>query len=269
MTPPELAAALASTSPSVSSVDSSAAATGGGTSQAPLSLLGTGTDRWRNAPQSNLRGMQRFPDKLHTYGYSWMVELLPYLGEEKTYARFDFTKSWAEGSNLLMTSQVIPAFINPADNRTRSQGYPFKGMGLTHFVGMSGVEDARNVVAGELPRTDPRAGVFGYDEVARPAAITDGQSQTIMIIGSGNLAAPWVQGGGATVRGARAPYFDSITGFGSKGLSSAGTQVMMADGSVRAVSASVDPQVFKAMCTIHGAESIDLQSVPFIPTETK
>jgi len=213
--------------------------------------------------------MQRFPDKLHTYGYSWMVELLPYLGQEKVYARFDFSKSWAEGQNLPLTSAVIPAFINPADDRVRSKGYPFNGLGLTHFVGMAGVEDARNVVAGELPRSDPRAGVFGYDEVARPEAITDGQSQTILLVGSGNLPAPWVQGGGATVRGARAPYFDAITGFGSKGLASSGSQVLMADGSVRAVSASIDPSVFKAMCTIHGADSVDLQSVPFIPAETK
>ena len=213
--------------------------------------------------------MQRFQDKLPLDGYSWMVQLLPYLGHEKTYARFDFTKSWTVPKNLVLTSEVIPAFINPADDRTRSKGYPIGGMGLTHYVGMAGIEDARNVVAGELPRSDPRAGVFGYDEVARPEAITDGQSQTIMIIGSGNLAAPWVQGGGATVRGARAPYFDSITGFGTKGLSSAGAQVMMADGSVRALSANIDPSVFKAMCTIHGADSVDLQSVPFFPAETK
>jgi hypothetical protein len=204
-----------------------------------------------------------------SYGYSWMVQLLPYLGHEKTYSRFDFTKSWVEGRNLQLTAETIPAFLNPADSRTRWKGYPYGNMGVTHYVGMAGVEDARNVVAGELNRTDPRAGVFGYDEVATPAAITDGQSQTIMIIGSGNLVAPWVHGGGATIRGARAPYFDKITGFGSKGLSEPGAQVMMADGSVRAISAKIDPLVFKAMCTIHGADSVDLQAVPFIPAEAK
>ena len=34
---------------------------------------------------------------------------------------------------------------------------------------------------------------------------------------------------------------------------------VMADGSVRQVSAGIDPRVFKAMCTIRGAESVDLQ----------
>ena len=76
---------------------------------------------------------------------------------------------------------------------------------------MSGVEDARNVVAAKLPRSDPRAGVFGYDEVARPEQITDGTSQTIMVVGSGALANPWILGGGATIRGAREPLFRQVS----------------------------------------------------------
>jgi hypothetical protein len=132
-------------------------------------------------------------------------------------------------------------------------------MALTHFVGMSGVEDSRNVVAAKLPRSDPRAGVFGYDEVARPAQITDGQSQTIMMTGAGDLSNPWLFGGGGTIRGVREPLFSKTSGLGTKGLNGGGTIVVMADGSVRHVNASVDPQVFKAMSTIHGAESVDLQ----------
>jgi hypothetical protein len=123
---------------------------------------------------------------------------------------------------------------------------------------MSGVEDGRNVVAAALPRSDPRAGVFGYDEIARPEAITDGQSQTIMLIGNGRLAGPWVQGGGSTIRGAREPYFDSLSGFGSQGLESRGTYVLFADGSARIISADIDPAVFRALCTIHGGEAVDL-----------
>jgi len=33
---------------------------------------------------------------------------------------------------------------------------------------------------------------------------------------------------------------------------------MMADGSSRIISADIDPEVFKAMCTIQGGETIDL-----------
>jgi len=123
---------------------------------------------------------------------------------------------------------------------------------------MSGVEDARNVVAAKLPRSDPRAGIFGYDEVARPADIKDGTSPTIMMVGSGAMSSPWMFGGGGTIRGAREPLFDKATGLGTKGLSGDGAMVVMADGSVRHVSANIDPRVFKAMCTIHGADSVDL-----------
>jgi len=70
-----------------------------------------------------------------------------------------------------------------------------------------------------------------------------------------------VSGGGATIRGARQPYFDKFTGLGSRGLQKAGTFVLFADGSSRVISADIDPEVFKAMCTIHGAETIDMSKL--------
>lgn len=194
-----------------------------------------------------------------------MVELLPYLGHESLYAKFRFDQTWMRDPNLQLTATVIPEFLNPADDRRRWKGYPFHNVALTHYVGMSGIEDRRNVVAAELPRSDPRAGVFGYGAVARPEEITDGLSQTLMVLGSGELTGPWVQGGGATIRGAREPYFDEITGFGSKGMAPKGVLTVFADGSVRSISADIDPQVFRAMCTIHGAETIDLSVAPLSP----
>lgn len=132
------------------------------------------------------------------------------------------------------------------------------GPAFTHFVGMAGIEDARNVVAAELPRTDPRAGIFGYDQIAKPEEITDGASNTLMLVSSGKIVGPWAAGGGATVRGARAPYFDSITGFGTAGDPAGGAIVALADGSVRRISKDIDPAVFRALCTIHGGEKVDL-----------
>jgi hypothetical protein len=38
--------------------------------------------------------------------------------------------------------------------------------------------------------------------------------------------------------------------------------VIFADGSVRLIPETIDPSVFRALCTTHGAESIDLQSLP-------
>ncbi len=216
-------------------------------------------DKWRDQPNRDLTAIRRVSgDNYAVYAhYSWMSELLPFLGYQDVYDKFDFTKSWLNEDNLQLSGELIPEFQNPGDTRERWKGYPFDNMALTHFVGMSGVEDRRNVVAAKLPREDPRAGIFGYDEVAKREEITDGESNTIMMIGSGKLASPWVAGGGATVRGAREPYFDSLTGFGSKSTGQSGAASVMADGSVKFISSNIDPSVFRAMSTIHGNEQVD------------
>lgn len=186
-----------------------------------------------------------------------MTELLPYVGHAELYQKFDFSQTWAAPYNGPYAMRVIPAFLNPADPRSSWEGLG-SPLALTHFAGMAGVEDGRNVVAAELPRTDPRAGIFGYEKIARFSEITDGAGQTIMIIGTGEVVAPWIQGGGATIRGARQPYFDKLTGFGSRNAGRPGAYAMFADGSAKLLSDKIDPEVFKAMCTMHGAEQVDL-----------
>lgn len=214
------------------------------------------------AKPTGIKGLKRAGDDLPLWaGYSWMTELLPYIGYNDLYLQFDQEKPWIDETNRVHAYVVIPAFVNPADPNVQWNGHPYDGAGLTHFAGMAGVEDRRSVVAAELPRTDPRAGIFGYDEIARLEDVTDGKAQTIMLIGTGKASAPWIQGGGGTVRGARQPYFDEFHGFGSYGLPKKGVYVMMADGSARVINADIDPQVFKALCTMHGAEVIDMQNI--------
>lgn len=231
--------------------------------------LPVAVDRWYSQSGS-LRGAQPVEgDDFVITQYSWMCNLLPYLGRDTLYNKFDFQVPWTDERNARFCMTVVPEFLNPADDRECWTGLRFRDLALTHFVGMSGVEDGRSVVAAALPRSDPRAGVFGYDEVARREDITDGTSQTIMIIGSGEIVAPWVQGGGATIRGAREPYFDPLTGFGSRGLAKPGVAVLMADGSTRHLSEDINPSVFRATCTIHGADSVDVshlgRAVPSFP----
>jgi hypothetical protein len=224
---------------------------------APPPTFVAGIDAWRNSSGS-LRGAIPIKDEeLIVYHHSWQTQLLPYLGQDDLFQKFRLDQPWTKSPNLALAQTIVPQFLNPADGREKWEGYPFNGVALTHYVGMSGVEDKRNVVAAALPRSDVRAGVFGYGAIARPDEITDGLSQTLMIIGSGEMAGPWAQGGGATIRGAREPYFDGLTGFGTRGLSQRGALAVFADGSVREISAEVDPRVFRSMCTIHGADSID------------
>ncbi len=239
---------------------------GSGTSnpvQPGVPTLPAGVEKWYTDQSQTLWGARRVEeDDPIIARYSWMVELLPHLGHQAIYDRFDLTKSWADSVNDLPVAAVIPQFINPADDRYRWKGYPFHSSGLTHFAGMSGIEDGRSVVAAKLPRNDPRAGIFGYDEVVRLDQITDGAANTIMIIGNGELVSPWAAGGGATIRGAREPYFKKIGGFGSRGTPRPGAYASFADGSVRFLSADMDPSVFRALATVHGGESIDAGQIP-------
>lgn len=234
-----------------------ASAIADGLFEGTLAMTGRGVAGWLAKPEP-VKGVRRVGDLRIEAGYSWMTELLPFIGRPELYTQFDFNKTWMDKANQPHARTIIPEFLNPSDPRTKWDGFPYDGLALTHFAGMAGVEDRRNVVAASLPRSDPRAGIFGYDQVARPNEITDGTSNTIMIVGTGEPAGGWVTGGGATIRGARQPYFDPYTGLGSKGTPKPGTFVLFADGSSRFISADIDPEVFKAMCTMHGAEQIDM-----------
>jgi hypothetical protein len=217
-------------------------------------------NQWR-LQGTNLAGVKRFDDKPVGAGNSWMIQLLPYVGYGELHSKLDLTKGWHEKENVPYACQVIPAFLDPANPNHNMKVIGVKnaiGPAFTHFVGMAGIEDSRNVVAASLPRSDPRAGIFGYDQIARPEEITDGATNTIMLISAGKIVGPWASGGGATIRAARAPYFDPITGFGTARDPGSGALVAMADGSVKWISKDIDPAVFRALCTIHGGEKVDL-----------
>jgi prepilin-type processing-associated H-X9-DG protein len=81
---------------------------------------------------------------------------------------------------------------------------------------------------------------------------------------------PWTAGGFPTVRGLAfngMPYFGKNGQFCAvhrRSVLSNGpmlTNIVFADGSVRAFSETIEPKVFEAMATIAGGEAIDLPEV--------
>lgn len=229
-----------------------------------LSQLYTASNTWLGkANDADRWGMKYAEDDSKdshpVNSWSWMTQLLPYLEHKDIYDRIDLKRFWGDQGNIEAIHEVIPEFISSRTTVERLPRYEEEqGPALTYFVGMSGLEQ-RTLAAGALPRSDPQAGMFGYQGIAKPEEITDGLGNTIMIIEVGKSANPWAWGGGATIRGALEPYFDKLTGYGASGADD--VQVIFADGSARTISKSIDPAVFRALCTIHGAESVDLGSM--------
>ena len=178
---------------------------------------------------------------------SWIADLLPYLDQAPLYNRIDFKNGWSDKANVILKGVSLTVLANPSQtNIPRKDGYE-----VTHYVGIAGLgKDAPT-----LPITDDKVGVFGYDRTTRIRDITDGTSNTMMITDTSKDFGPWAQGGLATIRALTTkPYINGPDGIGGphRGV----VQVLMGDGSVRAISENIDPKTFEALSTIHGGEDV-------------
>jgi hypothetical protein len=211
---------------------------------------------------------------------SWMQPLLPYLGGESSELgrfRVDPTASWKEGKNLLLARVVVPAYVV----RTRADTVfliPYPGVNgppvaAGHYVGVAGVGPDAAEYDPKNPAVARKLGVFGYDRVTKPEDIKDGLENTILLLqvpaGPTDQKSPWLAGGGATVRGVSEDEnairpFVCIEYKGKKGACA-----VMCDGRVRFIPEDVNPDVFRAMCTIAGdekTENLD-ELCPVIPSD--
>ncbi len=196
-----------------------------------------------NFPAATYRVADLKPDKR----LSWQTEILPYVEQKPLYDRIDFKKSWEDSANHAAVSTPLVLFINPMIGEQNAGGLP-----VTEYVGLAGV----GADGPMLPVTSPRAGVFAYNRVTRIEDIVDGTSNTIMTSECNKDFGSWAAGGRPTIRAlTKKPYIDGPDGLGGQ---PEGVQVGFADGSVRFVSKSVDPQLLERLVTIAGHEQINI-----------
>ena len=196
-----------------------------------------------NFPAATYRVADLKPDKR----LSWQTEILPYVEQKPLYDRIDFKKSWEDPANHAAVSTPLVLFINPMIGEQNAGGLP-----VTEYVGLAGV----GADGPMLPVTSPRAGVFAYNRVTRIEDIVDGTSNTIMTSECNKDFGSWAAGGRPTIRAlTKKPYIDGPDGLGGQ---PEGVQVGFADGSVRFVSKSVDPQLLERLVTIAGHEQINI-----------
>ena len=225
-----------------------------GTIPKAISPLPTSSDRF------NLRIP---PDQ----SVSWMTELLPYLGYDQLYFSIDRTKPWnykdKNINNLKAGTILIPQFLighSTVDTWRVSLPSTKESLGATHFVGLSGIGMDSPYLA-DTPENSKSLGLFGYDRQTKFQDISDGTSNTILMIQvDPQLPRPWIRGGGSTVQGVTEK--DSIKPFTTlQADGKSGTYAIMADGSIRFINAQINNEVFKAMVTYKGGEKLEIDEV--------
>jgi hypothetical protein len=234
-----------------------------------LKLIGLGCDSDLTAMGSFTSGTVPNPALPPERRLSLFADLLNYMEGRKGLPQFDRSAPADAAANAALANCQPSYFVCPASAEgevirtaatTKSPPSPAP---VTHYVGVAGV----GADAATLPAADPRAGVFGYDRRTPLKDITDGTSNTLLVIETGSNPGHWALGGPGTVRGidpTDGPPFGvgrPFGGFHPDGWPVPGRAMpslcnaAMADGSVRSLRPDTDPGVLAALATIRGGES--------------
>ena len=198
-------------------------------------------DAWKHFPRGTVENLELKPEER----LSWVVALLPYMGQAALYNQIDQKSAWDAVKNKQLSEMTVPTLQNPSQRR------PSDMPGSMDYVAIGGIGPD----AASLPKSDEKAGIFGYDRETRFRDITDGMSNTIAITDSSTPNTSYMQGGKLSIKSfSQQPYVNGPDGIGSP--HAGGFQVSLADGSVRFVSENIDPKVLEALATMHGGEVI-------------
>lgn len=153
--------------------------------------------------------------------HSWRVLLLPFLEQAALYEQYDFDEPWNGPKNRRLSQTIVAVYACP------SQGPPSTN---TNYV----------VVVG--PNT-----IFRDGQPARMLDITDGTSNTIMVIDAGNTGVNWLE----------PRDLDMNSALSVSGRHPGAVNVLMADGSVRALPTGPrGTQNLQQLLTMDGGEAV-------------
>jgi prepilin-type processing-associated H-X9-DG protein len=169
---------------------------------------------------------------------SWRVTLLPYLDQDKLYLQFRMDEPWDSANNKRLLTPMPKVFAHPgASDATTAAG-------KTHyrvFYGPGAVFDPFATV--------PPQGGGPTLGIRFPADITDGTSNTIMVVEAADPI-EWTRPDELR--------FDPNALLPKLGLTDDGFNVLFADGSVRFIKKPVDEKTVKAAITRSGGETVFL-----------
>ena len=170
------------------------------------------------------------PDETGRPAHSWRVLILPFLDQSRMYDAYDFDKPWNHADNLAVTKKTPQVFRCPS-------APPDDQVNATHYVYVTGSDTC-----------------FDGAEGIRLQDITDGQSQTILVVETHQSSISWNEPRDLEVSRWKRIGVPSTVSSTSDHV--AGFHVVLADGSVRFIRQPIAPGVFKAMTTPRGGENL-------------
>ena len=155
---------------------------------------------------------------------SWRVAILPFMERAPLYGVYDFSEPWDGPSNLSLHAVELPEYQCPGD------------------AGLAPWDTSYVMVVGE--------GTLGGEanEAVSVADVADGTANTILAIEVAASGIHWMEPRDMTVDEAVA-YITAPTADGQEHVHPQGVNVLFADGSVRSLDASIDPQTLRSLLT--------------------
>ncbi len=167
--------------------------------------------------------------------HSWRVLILPFLESSNLYSRYSFAEPWDGPNNIKLLDEMPSVFACSSWHQKTSD------TSLTSYA----------IVAG--PGT-----AFPGATATKFADVTDGPSDTLLIVEVSNVDIPWTAPRDLDARAMSLRVNDPK----KSGLSShhpGGAQVALVDGSCAFMWSSIAPGDLKALVTIAGGEQVDAE----------
>jgi type II secretory pathway pseudopilin PulG len=187
----------------------------------------------------------RPPDDPSKRQLAWCVFLLPYLEQQTLYDQLDLSQAFDSPANAPAAATILPVFVCPSSPRGAQQ---VDGRGPCDYGGIYGER-----IQGP---NDPPKGIMVYDRRYSSSDVRDGLSNTLIVAEDTEWPeGQWINGRNLFDQAFpinAAPRFENDIRSRHPG----GANGVLANGSVRFLSESLDLQILAALCTRAGGEAV-------------